>query len=108
MTPVIPSVSDADFSQRVLEADVPVLVEFWAEWCGSCRQMLPVLASLQEDFGDRLAVMKAKIDECPEVVQSHQIAGTPTTIQFKNGEAVHRIAGARPKPRIRAELDKLL
>ncbi len=90
------TITDQNF-QDVISGDRPVLVDFWAEWCGPCRLIAPHLEALATEHPDQLAVAKLNIDENPQSPASYGVMSIPTLILFKNGEEVQRIVGARPK-----------
>jgi thioredoxin 1 len=92
-----PAVTDATFAADVLGADQPVLVDFWAEWCGPCRLVAPVLEEIAAQHGDKIKIVKLNIDENPIVARDYQILSIPTMSVFKGGEVVKSIVGAKPK-----------
>jgi thioredoxin 1 len=103
----IKHVTDADFQAEVLESEQPVLVDFWAPWCGPCRVVAPVL---EEIAGERaeLKIVKLNIDENQQTAMNHQILAIPTMVLFRNGAEAKRIQGAMPKKRLEAELEPAL
>jgi thioredoxin 1 len=104
----LPAVTDATFAGEVLGADVPVLVEFWAEWCGPCRMVTPVLAELAAELEGRLRVVKVDIDANPATAGSQRIMAAPTMILYRGGQAVASLVGARPKSAVLAALEPYL
>lgn len=104
----ITTVSDDNFQAAVVEADTPVLVDFWAPWCGPCRMVAPVLEEIQQERGDALQIVKLNVDENPETAAKFQVMSIPTLILFKNGEVAHKVVGALPKRRLVAELEPVL
>jgi len=90
-------VKDGTFKDEVLDANEPVLVDFWAEWCGPCRMMAPVVEQIAEDYSGRMKVAKLNVDENPESAAAYGVMSIPTLILFKNGEVVERFVGFRPK-----------
>jgi len=102
------SVTDITFGEDVLGADKPVLVDFWAEWCGPCRMIAPALEELSEELGDRVTIVKLNIDENPEAPTKYGVRGIPTMILFKNGEPAATKVGAEPKSRIQGWLEGVL
>ena len=89
--------SDADFEADVLSSDKPVLVDFWAEWCGPCRQLGPIVDEVAEEMADQIKVVKVNIDKNPETPTKYGVRGIPTLILFKNGEASATKVGSLPK-----------
>ena len=101
-------VSDADFKVKVLEADKPVLVDYWAEWCAPCRMIGPIVEKIADEYKDQLLVMKMDVDANPETPTNYGISGIPTLILFQKGNIVEKIVGAVPKSKIEAVIKKVL
>ncbi len=99
----VTEVSDSNFQAEVLEADTPVLVDFWAPWCGPCRMVAPVLEEIAGERDD-LRIVKLNTDENPQTAGSYGIMSIPTMILFKHGQPVKQIIGAKPKRALEAEL----
>lgn len=97
-------ISDAVFEEEVLESDKPVLIDFWAEWCGPCHMIAPYVSEIASEQDETLKVVKLDIDENPVTPGRYGIMSIPTLMLFKNGEAVARITGAMPKDRIMAQI----
>lgn len=95
----------SDFETEVLGADKPILVDFWAEWCGPCKMIAPIVAELANDYEGRLIVGKLDADQYPDIIQNYGIMGIPTLILFKDGEEVQRWTGFLPKDRIVSNLE---
>ncbi|MEV4621726.1 thioredoxin [Asanoa sp. NPDC049573] len=91
------SVTDANFVNDVLQADTPVLVDFWAEWCAPCRKVEPLLEEIANEMGDKVRIVKLNIDENPETARAYRVMSVPTLTVFRGGEPVQSVAGARPK-----------
>ncbi|HEY7049360.1 MAG TPA: thioredoxin [Jatrophihabitantaceae bacterium] len=102
------TVTDATFADEVLQADGPVLVDFWAEWCGPCKMVSPVLDEIAGEYPDKLTVAKVNIDENPSIARDYQIMSIPTMSVFDKGRVVKSIIGARPKAAILKELSDFI
>jgi thioredoxin 1 len=101
-------VTDSTFEQDVLKADGPVIVDFWAEWCGPCRQIAPVLEEIARDYDGKVTVAKVNIDENPGIARQYQIMSIPTMSVFQQGEVVKSVIGARPKAALLKEFEPFL
>ena len=101
-------VTDADFDEEVLGADLPVLVEFTADWCGPCRQLAPVLSALSREEGHRLKVVQLDVDTNQETTVRYGVLSMPTLMVFRAGEPVKSMVGARPKRRLLQELEEVV
>jgi thioredoxin 1 len=102
------SVTDSSFQADVLDASKPVLVDFWAEWCGPCRMIAPALEELSSELGDKVSIVKLNIDENPDAPSKYGVRGIPTMILFKDGAPAATKVGAEPKSRIQAWLEGVL
>jgi thioredoxin 1 len=102
------TVTDASFDADVLQADGPVLVDFWAEWCGPCRMVSPVLEEIAGEYSEKITVVKVNIDENPRIARDYQIMSIPTMSVFQGGQVVKSIVGARPKAAILRELTEFV
>ncbi|MBR8534746.1 MAG: thioredoxin [Bacteroidales bacterium] len=101
-------VTDANFEELVLNSDKPVLVDFWAEWCGPCRMVTPIVKELAEEYGEKAVITKMDVDSNPGTSVKFGIRNIPTILFFKNGEVVDKQVGAVPKTILASKLDALL
>jgi len=101
-------VSDKNFAAEVLNSDLPVLVDFWATWCGPCRSISPLVEELAKDYTGRVRVAKLNVDENPGTPSQYGVRGIPTLILFKGGKIVDQIVGAVPKARLVSMVEKAL
>jgi thioredoxin 1 len=101
-------VTDDTFKAEVLESDVPVLVDFWAPWCGPCRMVAPILEELSESYAGRVKIVKLNTDENPQVSAAYGIISIPTLNVYRGGELVKQLIGAKPKPVLVNEIESVL
>ena len=102
------AVSDASFEQDVLKSDVPVLVDFWAPWCGPCRMVAPIVDEIAKEFDGKIKVFKLNTDENPNVASKFGIRSIPTLMVFKDGQKVDTVVGAVPKTTLSSTISKYL
>ena len=101
------TLSDADFTSTI-SGDKPVLVDFWAEWCGPCKLIAPVLEEISAEYGDKITIAKLNIDENPQSPASYDVMSIPTMVVFQDGVEKKRIVGARPKAAMVSELSEFI
>lgn len=102
------NVDDSNFDQTVLQARMPVLVDFWATWCGPCRMVAPVVEELADEYEGKISFAKMDVDQNPKTTAKYNIMSIPTLIVFKNGEPASHVVGFRPKKELKQNLDAVL
>ena len=105
---IVVDVNDDSFEQEVLNSDVPVLVDFWAPWCGPCKTIGPVVEELAQQYGDKLKVVKINVDDNKEAAMKYNVKGIPNLILFKGGESQEQIVGAVAKQELIKAIDKVV
>ncbi|MAK54872.1 MAG: thiol reductase thioredoxin [Pusillimonas sp.] len=108
MSDLIKTVTDANFEAEVLQSDVPVLVDYWAAWCGPCKMIAPLLDEAAQTFEGRVTIAKLNVDENPDVPAKYGVRGIPTLMLFKNGEAAVTKVGAMSKSQLNSFLEESL
>jgi thioredoxin 1 len=104
----IVNIDDNNFQKTVLESQKPVLVDFWATWCGPCRMVAPVIDELSKEYQDKVDFAKVNVDETPKLASQYGVMSIPTLIVFKNGKPEQQVIGFKPKNELKAMLDKAL
>ena len=108
MTGKLPDVTDANFQSDVLQSETPVLVDFWAPWCGPCRVVHPILEEIAAERGEELRIVSLNVDDNQQTSARYEVLSIPTLILFKDGAEAKRVIGAMPKRRLEAELEPVL
>ena len=101
-------VTDATFEAEVIQSNVPVVLDFWAEWCAPCRAISPIIKQLAEDYDGKIKVVKMNIDENPQTPGKYGVRAIPTVLAFQNGQVIQQVQGARPKAAFEEMVQKLL
>jgi len=104
----IPTLTDATFDEEIGASDAPVLVDFWAEWCGPCKMVSPILDEIADDHNDKIRVAKLNIDDNPQITRRFGVMSIPTMIVFKDGEEAARLIGAKGKGQLLQELSAFI
>ena len=101
-------VTDAEFETKIMQSSVPVIVDFWAPWCGPCRMVAPILDELSKEYDGKIVVAKVNTDENPQHAMQYGVQGIPTMLFVKDGQVVDRMVGAAPKPTIQQHINAIL
>ncbi|MCB0336833.1 MAG: thioredoxin [Bdellovibrionales bacterium] len=104
----VSEIGDGNFDGEVLKSDLPVLVDFWAPWCGPCKSIAPILDEVSNDYQGKIKVVKLNVDDNPKTPTSYNVRGIPNLIFFKGGEVVEQIVGAVPKEQLIEAIDKIV
>lgn len=102
------TLTDSTFDEQVASATTPILVDFWAEWCGPCKMIAPILSEIATEQAGRITIAKVNVDENPDIARRFDVMSIPTLLLFKDGEVSHRTVGAKGKSQLMGELDRHL
>lgn len=102
------TVTDATFEEQVVKSDIPVLVDFWAEWCGPCKMQLPILEEVAKEFDGKVKIAKVNVDDNPGSASKYGIMSIPTLLLFKGGEIVKQMIGVQSKETLKSEFNKII
>jgi len=100
--------TDTNFEEEVMQSELPVLVDFWAEWCGPCKMIAPILDEIADEQVGSVKIAKLNVDDAPDTARQHEVMSIPTMILFKDGQPVKRIVGAKPKDALMAEISEYI
>lgn len=100
--------TEENFDNEVLNSSMPVLVDFWAEWCVPCKRLIPIIEELSQEYAGRIKVMKLNVDSSPDIASRYGISGIPALYLFNDGEVVDNCVGVQPKDKIKEMMDKIL
>lgn len=101
-------IDDDNFDETVIKSKTPVLVDFWAPWCGPCKAVAPILDELAKDYNEKIVIAKLNVDESPQNASKYGVSAIPTMLIFKNGAPVHSIVGYKPKPELKKAIDEVI
>ena len=108
MSGSIKTLNSATFAEEIASSEVPVLVDFWAEWCGPCKMIAPILEEIANEHGEKILITKLNVDNDSDIARTHQVMSIPTLLVFKDGQVTKRIVGAKGKAALLADLAEFL